>query len=51
LKACVVRLDKALKVLEKALSFAVNNSLGYISTCPKNLGTGLEFSFVANVPW
>lgn len=41
------KLDDA---LEEKLDFAYNENLGYLSTCPTNLGTGLRASVMLHLP-
>lgn len=36
--------------LEEALEFAFDSSLGYLTTCPTNLGTGLRASAMLHLP-
>ena len=38
------RLKRASEHIETVLEFAYNEHLGYITTCPTNLGTGLRAS-------
>jgi len=44
------RLSKAANLIENEAKFANDEHLGYISTCPTNLGTGLRASVHINLP-
>lgn len=44
------RLSRAVHTLEKKLSFAYDEHLGYLSSCPTNLGTALRASFHVALP-
>ena len=44
------RLSKAANLIEEKAKFANDEHLGYISTCPTNLGTGLRASVHINLP-
>jgi arginine kinase len=44
------RLSSAVAHIEKASKFAHDDHLGYITTCPTNLGTGLRGSVHAHLP-
>ena len=44
------RLSNAAGLIEKKAKFANDDHLGYISTCPTNLGTGLRASVHINLP-
>ncbi len=44
------RLSRAVQALEQKLSFAFDDSLGYLSSCPTNLGTALRASFHVALP-
>ena len=44
------RLVKAIKELEKQLSFAYSERLGYIASCPTNLGTAMRASVHIKLP-
>ena len=44
------RLSKAANLIEEKAKFANDDHLGYISTCPTNLGTGLRASVHINLP-
>lgn len=37
-------------VLEEKLNFAYNENLGYLSTCPTNVGTGMRVSVMLHLP-
>jgi protein-arginine kinase len=36
--------------MEKQAKFAFNNHIGYVTTCPTNLGTGLRASIHVKLP-
>ena len=44
------RLSKAANLIEEKAKFANDDHLGYISTCPTNMGTGLGASVHINLP-
>ena len=44
------RLTKAIKSLESKVQFAYNDHLGYITSCPTNLGTAMRASVHIKVP-
>lgn len=44
------RLTQALTALEQSLTFAFNSRLGYISSCPTNLGTAMRASVHIKLP-
>lgn len=44
------RLTRALAVLEKKLPFAFSEHLGYLSSCPTNLGTAMRASVHVRLP-
>ncbi len=44
------RLTKAIKQLEKKMKFSYNDHLGYITSCPTNLGTAMRASVHIKVP-
>ncbi|MEX1014747.1 MAG: phosphagen kinase [Candidatus Paceibacterota bacterium] len=44
------RLSKAIHSLEESLDFAYNDRLGYLASCPTNLGTALRGSFHVKLP-
>jgi creatine kinase/arginine kinase len=50
MKSVFSRLTKALSQLEKYLDFAYNERLGYISSCPTNLGTAMRASVHISLP-
>lgn len=50
LKEVYLRLVKAIKQLEKKLSFARREGLGYLTFCPSNLGTTLRASVHIKIP-
>jgi len=44
------RLEKACTIIEKEKNFSKTEHLGYITSCPSNLGTGLRASIHLKVP-
>ncbi len=49
--ACVFeRLSRAISVIENVLPFCSNEHLGYITSCPTNLGTALRASVHIKLP-
>jgi len=44
------RLSRAIKTLEKKLHFAYSDDLGYLSSCPSNLGTAMRASVHIKLP-
>ena len=44
------RLAKATEIIEKIVPFAHSNSLGYLTSCPTNLGTALRASVHIELP-
>ena len=50
IKEVFTRLTSALNQLEKQLSFSYSNHLGYISSCPTNLGTAMRASVHISLP-
>jgi protein arginine kinase len=42
--------DKLDSALEKKLTFAFDNELGYLTACPTNLGTGIRVSAMLHLP-
>nr|ADK73590.1 arginine kinase [Conus anemone novaehollandiae] len=50
LKEVYLRLVKAIRTLEKKLSFAKRKGLGYLTFCPSNLGTTLRASVHIKIP-
>ncbi len=50
IKEVFIRLVQALEQLEKKMQFAYNEHLGYISSCPTNLGTAMRASVHINLP-
>jgi creatine kinase/arginine kinase len=50
IKDVFTRLTVALNQLEKQLSFSYSNHLGYISSCPTNLGTAMRASVHISLP-
>lgn len=50
IKDVFTKLVNALEQLEKHLAFSYNNRLGYISSCPTNLGTAMRASVHISLP-
>jgi len=50
IKEVFTRLTNAIKSLEKELTFAFNKHLGYITSCPTNLGTAMRASVHIKLP-
>lgn len=50
LKEAYEALNRLDSELEKALEFAFDPNLGYLTTCPTNLGTGLRASAMLHLP-
>ncbi len=50
IKDVFTRLTVALNQLERQLSFSYSNHLGYISSCPTNLGTAMRASVHISLP-
>ena len=50
IKEIFTRLTSAIKQLEKKLNFSYNEHLGYITSCPTNLGTAMRASVHIKVP-
>ena len=50
IKEVFTRLTSAIKILEKQLQFSYNDHLGYITSCPTNLGTAMRASVHIKVP-
>jgi len=50
IKAVFKRLVEALETLQEALEFAYSNRLGYIASCPTNLGTSMRASVHIELP-
>ncbi len=50
IKEVFSRLSKAVKELEKSLKFAFSQRLGYITSCPTNLGTAMRASVHIKLP-
>lgn len=44
------RIDKLDDQLEKRLTYAYHDSLGYLTACPTNVGTGLRVSVMLHLP-
>jgi creatine kinase/arginine kinase len=50
IKEVFSRLVTAIKELEKKMKFSYNNHLGYITSCPTNLGTAMRASVHIKLP-
>ncbi len=50
IKEVFTRLSAAIEKLEKQLEFSYNDHLGYITSCPTNLGTAMRASVHIKVP-
>ena len=50
IKEVFTRLTTAIKSLEKKIDFSYNNHLGYITSCPTNLGTAMRASVHIKLP-
>jgi len=50
IKEVFTRLSKAVKLLQSKVKFAYNDHLGYITSCPTNLGTAMRASVHIKVP-
>ncbi len=50
LMKCWKLIDQVDNQLEKKLSFAFDNTLGYLTACPTNVGTGLRASCMLHLP-
>lgn len=50
IKAVFERLSRACETLQKTLTFAFNDHLGYLTSCPTNLGTALRASVLIKLP-
>ena len=50
IKEVFTRLHKAVKLLEDKLQFAYNDHIGYITSCPTNLGTAMRASVHIRLP-
>lgn len=50
IKEVFSRLAKGIKALEKKINFAYNEHLGYITSCPTNLGTAMRASVHIKLP-
>ncbi|MEN9781935.1 MAG: hypothetical protein RL208_85 [Pseudomonadota bacterium] len=49
-KATLKRIADANKFLSKTIQFAKNKNIGYLASCPTNIGTGMRASVMVNVP-
>jgi creatine kinase/arginine kinase len=50
IKEVFTRLSKAVKEIEKEIDFSYNEHLGYITSCPTNLGTAMRASVHIKLP-
>lgn len=50
IKAVFTRLVKAIKIIETKVSFSYSDHLGYITSCPTNLGTAMRASVHIALP-
>ncbi|HBH13060.1 MAG: Putative ATP:guanido phosphotransferase YacI [Clostridiales bacterium 38_11] len=50
LKMAWAKADKLDNQLEKSLSYAYDEKIGYLTSCPTNLGTGLRASVMLHLP-
>src|SRR4051794_21456506 len=50
LKQAWMAIDQADSALEKRLSYAFNQEVGYLTACPTNLGTGIRVSAMLHLP-
>jgi len=50
IKEVFSRLTKGIKAIEEELPFAYSEHLGYITTCPTNLGTAMRASVHIKLP-
>lgn len=50
LKEAWVALDQVDSILEKKLEYAFSPTLGYLTACPTNLGTGIRVSAMLHLP-
>ena len=50
IKGVFERLSRACATMEKKIKFAHNDHLGYITSCPTNLGTALRASVHIKLP-
>ena len=50
IKEVFTRLTTAIKFLEEKIEFSYNNHLGYITSCPTNLGTAMRASVHIKLP-
>ncbi len=50
IKAVFARLVNAIKQIEKSINFSYSEHLGYITSCPTNLGTAMRASVHIRVP-
>ena len=50
IKEVFIRLVSAIKSIEKTINFSYNNHIGYITSCPTNLGTAMRASVHIALP-
>jgi len=50
LEEALIRANKMDNLLEKTLIYAFDQTLGYLTACPTNIGTGLRASYMVHVP-
>jgi protein arginine kinase len=50
LEECLARASGVDQALEKRLSFAYSEELGYLTACPTNVGTGMRASVLMHLP-
>lgn len=50
LKEAYTEINKIDNLLEESLDFAYDKDLGYLTTCPTNVGTGLRASVMVHLP-
>jgi arginine kinase len=51
LSGIFARLVKASKLIEKVVPFAKDDKLGYLTSCPTNIGTGMRASVHVTLPY
>src|SRR6266542_973673 len=50
LKQAWLAIDEADSALERRLDYAFSNELGYLTSCPTNIGTGIRVSAMLHLP-
>ncbi len=50
LRKAWMKVDEIDSLLDKKLNFAFSEKLGYLTSCPTNIGTGLRGSVLAHIP-